>query len=152
MEDTPGSSAPTKLDVRIELGFLLSEVSRLLRLAYDKEMQTIDLTRSQWHALVYVLRKPGLSQTELADALEIARPSVGGLVDQLEKAGFIKRQKDENDRRVWRLQPTEIALTRVEALSRAADLVTSTAFRKVSDEQLNATFNALIAIRNNLTA
>lgn len=64
-----------KGDPRIDFSFLLGEVTRLLRIAFDKEMEAIGLTRSQWHVLVYVLRLDSPTQTALAEALDIARPS-----------------------------------------------------------------------------
>ena len=40
-------------DDRISFSFLISDVSRLMRQAFDEKMATLGLTRSQWHALVY---------------------------------------------------------------------------------------------------
>jgi DNA-binding MarR family transcriptional regulator len=138
------------LDARIELGFLLGEVSRLLRAAFDREMASIGLTRSKWHALVYVLRLEGPSQAELADALEIARPTVGALVDQLESLGYVERQRDLQDRRVWRVVPTELARQRAEQLAEAAERVASDAFRSIAPEDLAAAIALLSRVRENL--
>lgn len=49
----------------------------------------------------------GLSQRELSDALVVDRSNVTGLVDRMEKAGWVKRQDDPADRRVYRVSLTQ---------------------------------------------
>jgi len=138
-------------DDRVNLSFLLAEVSRLLRAAFDQEMEKLGLTRSQWHALIYVLRLEGPSQTALADALEVARPSVGALVDQLQKSGYVTREADSSDRRVWRVMPTELAFERSEEIARRAEKVANNAFDGLSQEQIETAFSVIQTIQKNLT-
>lgn len=138
-------------DNRVNLSFLLAEVTRLLRAAFDQEMERLGLTRSQWHALIYVLRLEGPSQTALADALDVARPSVGALIDQLEKSGYVSREADQKDRRVWRVMPTKLALERSEEIARLAEKVANNAFEGLSNEQIEAAFSALQIVQQNLT-
>jgi MarR family transcriptional regulator, transcriptional regulator for hemolysin len=138
-------------DDRVNLSFLLAEVTRLLRAAFDEEMERLGLTRSQWHALIYVLRLEAPSQTELAEALEVARPSVGSLIDQLEKSGYVSREADPQDRRIWRVVPTRFALERSEEIARLAENVADTAFDGLSKKQIEAASSAIQMVRQNLT-
>jgi DNA-binding MarR family transcriptional regulator len=139
-------------DERVNLSFLLAEVTRLLRAAFDQEMKRLDLTRSQWHALIYVLRLKAASQTQLAEALEVARPSVGTLIDQLEKSGYVTREADTQDRRIWRVVPTEFALARSEEIARLAESVANNAFDGLSQEQIEAASSVIQVIRQNLAS
>jgi MarR family transcriptional regulator for hemolysin len=84
------------------LGFLMHDVSRLRRAAFDEYMKPTGVTRSQWWVLAQ-LRHDGMIQSDLADALEIGKASLGGLVDRLEASGLIERRPDANDRRVKRI-------------------------------------------------
>lgn len=138
-------------DERVNLSFLLAEVTRLLRAAFDEEMERLGLTRSQWHALIYVLRLEAPSQTELAEALEVARPSVGSLIDQLEKSGYVTREADPRDRRIWRVVPTPFALERSEEIARLAENVADTAFDGLSKKQIETASSAIQIVRQNLT-
>ena len=138
-------------DDRVNLSFLLAEVTRLLRAAFDEEMERLGLTRSQWHALIYVLRLEAPSQTELAEALEVAHPSVGSLIDQLEKSGYVSREADPQDRRIWRVVPTRFALERSEEIARLAENVADTAFDGLSKKQLEAASATIQMVRQNLT-
>ena len=51
-------------------------------------------------------RRPGVSQTELADMLEIDRASAGRMIDRMEKNGWVERRPDNGDRRINRLHLT----------------------------------------------
>lgn len=137
-------------DSRIDFSFLLGYVTRLLRRAYDQEMEAIGLTRSQWHLLVYVIRLESPTQTQLAEALDIARPSVGTLIDHLESTGYVSRARNAGDRRVWRIIPTRLAIQRAEEFERAAERVASQAFDSVARNDLTKATALLLTISDNL--
>lgn len=84
-------------------GFLVSDVSRLLRTEFDRRVRTFGLTRSQWLVLTRVGRQPGATQSELADMIEVERATAGRLLDRLEDNGWIRREHDGRDRRVRRV-------------------------------------------------
>ena len=48
------------------IGFLISDVARLLRRVYDRRVEPLGLTRAQWRVLVHLHRREGVSQTALA--------------------------------------------------------------------------------------
>lgn len=85
------------------IGFLLNDASRLLRIRIDARAQRLGLTRSQWRVLLHLSNNEGISQSELADIIEVKRMTLGRLIDRLEAAGWVRRQPDTADRRVKRL-------------------------------------------------
>src|SRR5439155_22701499 len=88
------------------IGYMLSDVARLIRTVFDRRVRKIGLTRALWLVLTRLYRRPGASQTELADMLEIDRASAGRIVDRMEKAGWVQRRADGTDRRINRLHLT----------------------------------------------
>ena len=88
------------------IGYMLSDVARLIRTVFDRRVRGLGLTRAQWLMLTRLHRRPGASQTELADMLEIDRASAGRMIDRMEKGGWIERRADGVDRRVNRLHLT----------------------------------------------
>ena len=90
-------------DAQVTIAFLLHDVSRQMRHAFDLRARDLGVTRQQWRALFYLSRFEGPTQTELADALEVERISVGRMVDRLVDNGLVERRADPADRRVWRL-------------------------------------------------
>ncbi|UVO52254.1 MarR family transcriptional regulator [Sphingomonas sp. SUN019] len=84
-------------------GFLLSDVSRLMRRRFDERARTIGATRAQWRALTSISRNEGINQGGLADLLEVEPITLCRMVDRLEEAGLVERRRDPNDRRAWQL-------------------------------------------------
>jgi MarR family transcriptional regulator for hemolysin len=88
------------------IGYVLSDVARLMRTVFDRRVREIGLTRSQWLVLSRLHRRPGASQSELAEMLELDRASAGRMLDRMEKGGWVERRADAGDRRVNRLHLT----------------------------------------------
>jgi MarR family transcriptional regulator for hemolysin len=91
------------------IGYMLSDVARLMRTVFDRRMRELGLTRGQWLVLTRLYRRPGSSQTELSEMLEIDRASAGRMIDRMEKNGWVERRADAGDRRINRLHLTSDA-------------------------------------------
>ncbi len=81
------------------LGFLISDVHRLLTAAVDNEVSALSLTRSQLRVVLHLMRGDGISQVALADNLQLGKVTVGGLLDRLQDKGLIERRPHPTDRR-----------------------------------------------------
>lgn len=55
------------------IGFLISDVSRLMRRRFDERARLIGVTRTQWRVLKFLQRGEGINQGDLADLLEWSR-------------------------------------------------------------------------------
>ncbi len=88
------------------IGFLISDVARLMRTAFDRRVRQLGLTRSQWLVINRLHRRPGATQSELAEMLEVEKATAGRMVDRMEKKGWVVRRPDAADRRVNRLHLT----------------------------------------------
>ncbi|MFO0997567.1 MAG: MarR family transcriptional regulator [Alphaproteobacteria bacterium] len=88
-------------------GFLLHDVSRLLRIEYNRRVRHLGLTRSQWRVIAHLSRNEGATQTELADILEIESATLARLLDRLETSGWLERRPAPNDRRANHLYLTD---------------------------------------------
>ena len=61
---TAGHETASVGAARIEnVGFLIADVTRLMRKGFDRRVRSLGLTRPQWRVLVYVLENEGLSQS-----------------------------------------------------------------------------------------
>ena len=139
-------------DHRVDFSFLISDVSRQMRKTFDRKMMLLGLTRAQWHTLVHVLRMEAPTQTELADVLDINRSSAGGLIDQLEKSGFIQRIADVKDRRVWRISATQLGQDRAKDISAYAETLADEIFAEIPDESLKQARQVLLLLQENMNA
>jgi MarR family transcriptional regulator for hemolysin len=115
------------------LDFLLHDVARLLRKRFEQNARGSGLTRSQWQVLTYLARNEGISQSGLAELLDVEQITLCRIVDRLQAFGLIERHPHPSDRRVWilHLTPTahpklmqvrEFGDTRGEALAVVSDI------------------------------
>lgn len=134
------------------LGFLVSDVSRLMRRRFDERARTIGATRAQWRALTAISRNEGINQGGLADLLEVEPITLCRMVDRLEEAGLVERRRDPNDRRAWRLFLLPKSQPILESLRGMADELFVMALDGLTaDDQARLTAS-LSRIRENLTA
>lgn len=139
--DRPGES----------LGFLIADVSRLMRRAFAGRLQGSALTLAQARALVYLSRHQGIRQVELAALLELQPMTLARLIDQLERAGLVERRADPADRRAYRLHLMPAAAPRLAAIRRVARATRAEALRNLAPRQAQAALRALQAMRDNLS-
>ena len=88
------------------LGVMISDIARFLRTVFDRRVRRLGLTRSQWLVLTRLHRRPGASQSELAEMLEVEKASAGRMIDRLETKGWVERRAQDGDRRVNRIYLT----------------------------------------------
>jgi DNA-binding MarR family transcriptional regulator len=137
-------------DLSRNYGFLLNDVARLLRNAYDRRVRSLGLTRSQWWVLNQLFRNPGLNQSELAEILEIERPTLGRLLDRLEAKGWVRREHDARDRRTWRVHLTEAVEPTLRTLRKVAAELMRDALAGLSAAERERFVDTLLAIKANL--
>lgn len=89
-----------------EIEFLLRQVALAVKKRGREILGRFEITPPQFDALLVVSRQPGLTMGELCNRLYLASSTVTDLVDRMEKAGLVVRERDPHDRRVVRLQPT----------------------------------------------
>jgi MarR family transcriptional regulator, transcriptional regulator for hemolysin len=134
------------------IGFLLSDVSRLMRRRFDERARALGATRTQWKALAYISRNEGLNQGGLAELLEVEPITLCRLVDRLEEAGMVERRRDPADRRAWRLFLTDKARPVLDKMRDIADELTEQTLAGVTPDQVAALNATLEHIRANLHA
>lgn len=137
-------------DLSRNFGFLLNDVARLMRTAYDRRVRSLGLTRSQWWVLNHLFRRDGVTQTELAETLEIEKPTLGRLLDRLEAKGWVRRAADPRDGRAWRVFLTDEVEPAMRELRRAAAELRRDALAGVSAAERERFVDTLLAIKANL--
>lgn len=132
------------------LGFLISDVSRLMRRAFDDRARRNNVTRAQWKALGVLKRHEGLNQGALADLLEVEPITLCRMIDRLEQAGLVERRRDPADRRAWRIFLTPRAVPLLDQLRDLANDMMEQALAGLDAEEQDRLRIALERIRDNL--
>ena len=135
-----------------DLPFEIAETAHALRKAFDRRASALGVTRAQWKVLFRLTRFPGMRQVELADMLEVEPITLCRIVDRLEEAGLVERQRDPDDRRAWRLQATEQAKPLVEKLKALGSELVGEAFVDIDQQDLERMRGVLARVRENVAA
>ena len=137
---------------KTSFGYLVTDLTRLMRKQFDRRAIRFDLTRAQWRALKRVHHGEGITQNELAEFLEMEPIAVGRVIDRLQKAGFIERRADPRDRRVWRLHLLPKAHAVVYDMEQIASELLRQAQRGVSAAEMKSMMSVLARMKDNLNA
>jgi DNA-binding MarR family transcriptional regulator len=79
-------------DQRATIGFQAAQLSRLVSLRLRDALAPLGLMPAQAAALIEIGRKPGLTQKELVERLEVEQPGVARTLNGLEAEGWIFRE------------------------------------------------------------
>jgi MarR family transcriptional regulator, transcriptional regulator for hemolysin len=137
-------------DLSRNFGFILHDVARLLRTAFDRKVKALGLTRSQWWVLNHLFRNDGITQSELADILEVEKATLGRLLDRLEAKGWVRREGHASDRRAKRVFLTEEVEPAIQTMRAAAVELRRDALAGFSAAEKEQFVDALLRIKANL--
>ena len=108
-----GHRARTRKTKDIDLGPLPELIGYVLRRAqlvvfqdFFAAFAPFDIRPAQFSVLTVIERNPGLTQSQVAEALGIKRTNFVGMLDELEKRGLAERRQAARDKRSYALYLT----------------------------------------------
>ena len=134
------------------IGLLIHDVGRLLRVLYDRQMASIGLTRSQWLLLTYLYFKDGINQTELASLMDVEKAPLSRLLDRMEIKGWIIRKNETKDRRIKNIYLSESVKPFVSSLREKAAKYRKDSLSILSDKELSKLRDLLQVLKKDLTS
>jgi|TARA_B100001123_G_scaffold248500_1_gene277515 MarR family transcriptional regulator for hemolysin len=133
------------------IGYLIGDVSRMIRTVYDRRVESLGLTRAQWRVMTRLNRVESCIQTELAIELEIEKPTLGKLIERLEAKGWVERRPDQKDARSKRVFLTPAARPVLSQMHERATEVVAGIFDGIEDKDAEQLRALLDHIKGNLT-
>lgn len=107
------------------------------------------VTAAQFNVLSALAgEREGMSQRELGDLLVVDRSNVTGLIDRMEKAGWVRRADDPADRRVYRVKLTPAGRSLWEKVSPAYEAVVMQVVAGLSEKQAQSTLDVLLQLQS----
>lgn len=138
------------MDPETSVGFLLHDVSRLMRAWFDERAAALGLTRAQWRVLVHLGPRQGINQRSLAEILELDNVTLCRHIDRLERDGWLERRRDPEDRRAWRLYLSEASHPTLKKMEGLAAETQAAALMDLSPDQRSFFIETLVKIKANL--
>lgn len=140
-----------KLDPEVSVGFMLNDVSRLMRAWFDARAQDFGLTRAQWRVLVHLAARQGINQRSLAEIVELDNVTLSRHIDRLEKNGWLERRADPSDRRAWCLYLTVAAEPMLDRMEALAIETQAEAMKALSDAERAQLLDMLTRIKKTIS-
>ncbi len=125
------------------IGYHMKRAFNVLQADLNRVLKPHGLRMVTYSALVMIVENPGLRQSQLADALAIERPNLVVLLDELEDAGLITRDKVPTDRRAYALNPTLKGLKLAEAATAANRADEARLLQGLSDAERQKVIDAM---------
>ena len=134
------------------IGLLIHDVARLLRVLYDRQMASIGLTRSQWWLLTYLYFKDGITQSELAFLMDMEKAPLSRLLDRMELKGWVERKSESKDRRIKNIYLSEKIKPLIHSMRDKAATYRKDSLSTLNNEDLNKLRDLLQILKKDLSS
>ena len=88
----------------------IGAVARSIQSISDIQFRQLRLQKGQFIFLTRICEIPGINLIDLSNLLRVDKTTTTKAVQKLIEAGYIRKEQDISDQRVWRLYPEEPAL------------------------------------------
>ncbi|WP_013323366.1 MarR family winged helix-turn-helix transcriptional regulator [Gloeothece verrucosa] len=89
------------------IGYRIKLLSQLLSRKFTERLEPYGLTPFHWVVLCCLWQEDGLPTSMLGERLQQVGGTLTGVLDRMEQRNLIQRQRDPDDRRIWRIWLTE---------------------------------------------
>lgn len=139
------------------IGYLLNKATLILRRKLADELASHDITPAQWSVLRDLAHQATLSEggphtspAQIAERLEMDRPTLSGIMDRLQKKEWVTIRTNPKDRRSQLVELTEQAAQLIPSLERASQQVLQQALLHIAGDQITILQTTLLQMIMNL--
>jgi MarR family transcriptional regulator for hemolysin len=137
-------------DFENSVGFWVCQASHSLQRAFNEELAPQGVTFRQAQVLGCLALEGRLSQTDIAERMRIEPPTLVGILDRMERDGWIRRDGDKTDRRRKFVEAMPAARPVWNKIVAAAKRVRARATRGMTASQLVQLKKLLSVVQENL--
>jgi MarR family transcriptional regulator, transcriptional regulator for hemolysin len=134
------------------VGYWITMAGHVFQQAVNEELKTHGITFRQCQVLGWLALEGDLSPCELAERMHIEPPTLVGILDRMERDGWIRRDACAEDRRKKIIRPLPQAEPIWAKIIAASRRVRARASRGLSAEQLATLKETLAIVQANLQA
>lgn len=136
---------------RDELGYLIFRICRAQNNLANTIFSEIGLFRGQPPVLFQLGKHKELTQSQLADMLEVTPATLTNILHRMEKTGLINRTRDAGDNRISRVTLTALGEERLAQAFALSQRIEDRTFDSFSEDEKKTIRSFLKQIHTNLT-
>lgn len=130
------------------IGYRIKLLSQLMTRKFQELMEPFGLTPFHWLVLCCLWEEDGLPTCSIGEKLQQVGGTITGVLDRMEERGLVRRERDVDDRRIWRIWLTPEGKQLEEVLPPLAMQVREQALKGIRSqerEQLSQLIDQVIA-------
>lgn len=139
-------------DFHDSIGCWVGLTARAFERALNDELSPHGITFPQWQVLAWLALDGELTQAQLALRMRVEAPTLVGILDRMQRDGWISREPAKDDRRKKIIRPRAKVRPVWEKVLAACRRVRERALQGVDDSEREQLKNVLHKIRENLKA
>jgi DNA-binding MarR family transcriptional regulator len=125
------------VDIR-DIWLHANSMIRSARQMINEDLRSLNLSSAEGNILVHLLTNGReLGQEQIVNQLDVSKPAISRALASLEKKGLVVRRRDPDDRRAYRVQLTEQALSIGPAITQIYNDIFALAVQGISQEELD---------------
>ncbi|WP_371374993.1 MarR family winged helix-turn-helix transcriptional regulator [Sporomusa aerivorans] len=125
-------------------------VARCIQSISDIKYREINLQRGQFIFLTRICEHPGINLIELSHVLKVDKTTTTKAIQKLTEEDYVTRTRDQADKRMWHLYPTEKALAMYPCIIAEENRNIDVCFQGFSAEEQEIAYNLLLRMGENI--
>jgi len=135
------------------MGQILREIGMIARCfetISNVEFKEFELAKGQYLYLVRICENPGIISNKVSEMLKVDRTTTARAINKLEKSGFVEMRKDNVNKRILRIYPTEKGRTTYKFLKEEEVYSDFISLQGFSEEEKDVLSKLLVRVRENI--
>lgn len=137
------------MERRESLGRLISCLHRHARSYFEKKLAPFGLGSGALHVVMILMHHDGINQQELSEKLHVDKANTTRTITKLIKEGYVRREKDQIDKRAYRLFITQKARDTAPKIREVLHSWTAIMAEGLTDEEKEIAMALLKRMRDN---
>ena len=135
-----------------EIGFYLKKLFQTMEKKLNKDLENIDLTSMQEQVLIYLYKNKNniINQRDIERKFALTNPTVNGILNRLEKKGFVKRLVSHIDARNKEISLTDKSISLINDMKKSAIKLENKMTLGIEKDELDIFYRVIKKMFNNV--
>lgn len=133
-----------------EIAMLIKEIYANTMGIVSSNLRESGLTNQQIMVIKLIAHNKKVNISQLCEEMSLAKGTVSGIVARLESAGYVKKVKDENDKRNTYVTFSDKGLEFAKEFRKEINESFDKVFENFTEEEVNEVRSSLIKLRNKI--
>jgi DNA-binding MarR family transcriptional regulator len=117
------------------LGYRIRLMAQLMTRLFQEKLDPHGLTPFHWVVLCCLWEQDGQATSQIGEKLKQVGGTMTGVIDRMEERNLVRRERDFDDRRIWRIWLTETGRDLQAVLPPIALQVREVAFQGITEAE-----------------